>query len=157
MKIVLLTTFMAVVGVYVVAFLLSTTDDRVDQLDTDALRDVAGPACVTMRTEIDALPALPVGATDEERQARLDVQRVAVERFVAQVRTVGDAALDDDEPAREWLGDWEALLQARQDFATAGFTGDFAVPVEGGQPITMRMDDIGVDACQVPTALSTSP
>jgi hypothetical protein len=121
------------------------------------MEDAAGSACITLRTELDAMPLLAPEATKEQRAARVTDQAAVVERFLAQVREVGDAALDDDEPAREWLGDWEALLRARQQVAASGFTAAFEIPKDGELAITERMNDIGVSSCQVPTGLTTAP
>lgn len=156
-KLLLLVTGIGIIAVYAIAVLLSTTKDRVDQIDSKAVEDVAGPACVTLRTDLDALPALPAGASNGERSARVAEQAAVVDRFVTQVRTVGDAALDADSPTRTWLGDWRTLVQIRQDYALAGFQGTFAIPQDEGLPITQRMNDIGVSSCQVPQSLETAP
>lgn len=156
-KLLLLLSAVALIAVYVAAVLLSTTEDRVDQLDSDVMKDAAAPACITLRTAIDAMPALEPGASTEQRSTRVTEQAGVVQAFVEQVRRVGDEALDDDVPAREWLGDWEALVRVRTDLAATGFTGAFALPQDGDRPITDRMNDIGVSACQVPTGLTTAP
>lgn len=153
----LLLTMVGVLAVYLASFLLSTTSDRPDQLDSEALREVAAPACRALRTELNALPTLPSDATLEQRRDRVAEQEQLVGHFVEQIRLVGDAALDDDQPARAWLKDWETLVQIRQDYAGAGFVGEFIIPIEDGQPITRRMTDIGVDACQVPQGLIDAP
>lgn len=153
----LLLTMVGVLAVYLASFLLSTTSDRPDHLDSEVLRELAAPACLALRTELDALPDLPSDATLEQRRDRVVEQEQLVGRFVEQIGAVGDAALDEDEPARAWLADWQTLITIRQDYAEAGFTGEFAIPVEDGQPITRRMNDIGVDACEVPPGLLTAP
>lgn len=142
-------------GVYVGSFLLSTTSDRVDQLDSPAVREVAQQACTDLRVAVDALPPVPPDADRTERIARVDRLSAIVAAFDEQVRQVGEQALDADEPARSWLADWASLISSRQQWAQAG-TGAYEVPVEDGQPITRRMDAIGVDACTVPAGL-TSP
>ncbi len=141
-----------ILGVYVASFLLSTTSDRVDQLDNPPVMDAASRACTDLRVAVDALPPLPSGATRSERLARADAQGVLVDRLVQQVQQVGDAALDADVPARSWLADWKTLASSRKSWARDG-TGPYAVPVRDGQPITRRMDAIGVDACTVPAGL----
>jgi hypothetical protein len=156
-KVLLLLSAVALVAIYVTAVLLSTTSDRVDQLDSEVMEDAAGPACITLRTELDAMPLLDPLASKEQRATRVAEQAAVVQRFLAQVRAVGDAAIDDDEPAREWLGDWEALLRARQQAAASDFTAAFEVPRDGERAITERMNAIGVSACRVPTGLTTAP
>lgn len=145
-----------VVAVYAGSFLLFTTKDRSDQLDSQPLREVAAPACTDLRLAVEALPPLPADAGQDDRLAQVDEQRALVDRFVARVREVGDAALDADEPARAWLADWQQLIDTREDWANGPSGVPYAVPVEDGQPITRRMNAIGVDACTVPAGL-TSP
>ena len=144
-----------VVAVYAGSFLLFSTNDRVDQLDTQPVREVAAPACTDLRLAVDALPPLPSGASPADRLARVEQQRALVERFIARVEQAGDAALSADEPARSWLADWQTLVDSRERWVRDA-TGPYAVPVEDGQPITRRMNAIGVDACTVPVGL-TSP
>ena len=156
-RLLMIVALLATIGIYGGSVLLSTTRDRVDQIDTKAVESAATAACTTLRVELDALPPLPTTASDDERDARIRLQAAALERFTDRVERVGPRALDQDVPTRTWLGDWAGLLQARQDFAATGFTGAFAVPVEDGQPITRRMDAIGVDACRVPQSLLDSP
>ncbi len=144
-----------VVVVYAGSFLLFTTKDRVDQLDSQALRDVAGPACTDLRLAVDALPTLPADASRADRLARVGEQRVLVDAFVDRVQQVGVEALDADEPARSWLADWQTLVDSRERWARDAMS-PYAVPEQDGQPITRRMNAIGVDACAVPVGL-TSP
>lgn len=156
-KIVLALTSVGLVAIYTTAVLLSTTRDRVDQIDSDALRPVVRSACIDLRTATDALTPLGADASEQARQDRVSEQADLVAEFLEQVRGAGDEALDDDRPAREWLTDWETLLAARTTFADDGFQGDFGVPVQDGRPITDRMNDIGVEECRVPLGLTIAP
>ncbi len=142
------------VAVYVVSFLLLTTDDRPDQLDTEPVVDVASQACSDLRVDVDALAPLPASATAAQREARVREQDRLVTRFLDQVRAVGDEALDADEPSREWLADWELLAQARRAVLAGG---TFVEPVLDGIPVSDRMERIGVEACRVPQGLTTPP
>lgn len=156
-KLILLAVTLATAGVYAVAFVLSTTDDRVDQIDTQVVRAAATAACIDLRTAVDAQPALPAGATEKQRETRTQEQAVLVRQFSDQVRAAGDEALDADVPTRQYLADWEALAASRVAYARGGFAGTYAVPVANGEPITMRMDRIGVSACAVPQGLTVAP
>lgn len=156
-KLLLALSALALGAVYVLAVVLFSTKDRVDQLDSDALKAVAGPACLTLRGTIDAMPVLPPGTSNADRSARVDEQAAAVERFVAQVRTVGPQALADDSPAESWLADWESLIRIRKEVAASDFALPFQIPMGGDDLVTRRMNDIGIDACQVPMGLTTAP
>lgn len=147
----------ATVGAYVGMFLLSTSRDRVDHLDVEPVRSTAAAACTQLRTDVDALPPLPPTASTPERQARVAEQGRIVDRLVEQVRAVGPAALAADVPAEEWLGDWVALRDARQEWADAGATGPVPAPQADGRPLTDRMGRVGVAPCLVPTGLTTAP
>ncbi len=149
---------LAVVAVYVTAFVLDTTKDRPDTLDVEPVRSTAAAACTRLRTDLDALPPLATDAPAAARQERLAVQDRAITALVAQVRAVGRAALDADVPAEQWLGDWQALAAARQAYAAGGATGPFTPPLDDqGRPVTDRMGRVGVDACVVPRSLTLAP
>ena len=153
-KVLLLGTGVFTIAVYVTAFALSTTKDRPDEFDSEALERATSSACASLRVDVDALPPLPAGAPEQARLGRLEEQDRLVRRFVAQVEAVGPAALDADVPGREWLGDWDRLADARQAYAAQGATGPFVVPMADGEPITRRMARVGVPACVVPNGLT---
>lgn len=156
-RLLLLAGLIGVLAIYGGSVLLSTTRDRVDQIDTAPVEAAAVAACTALRVNLDARPAMPPAPSDGQRSARVDDDAALVTSFVEQVQRAGDAALDADAPARVWLADWQMLIDARRAFAASGFVGTFSVPVADGQPITRRMNDIGVDACQVPRSLVDSP
>lgn len=156
-RLLLLLAGAATLAVYGAAFVLSTTRDRPDQIDTQAVERVATDACVRLRVAVDALPPLPAGADLAARGARVGEQQQLVQRLVSDVEAVGPAALDEDVPAREWLGDWQVLVQARRAYLDAGGTGPWSVPVLDGRVVSERMDGIGVDACKVPDGLKAAP
>lgn len=147
----------ATIGVYVLAFVLSTTSDRQDTLDVGPVPAAASRACAELRVDLDALPPLGAGAPLADRLTRLAVQEEQVRELVAQVRTVGEPALRADVPAEQWLGDWEALAQARRAYAEAGAAGPFTPPVADGRPLPDRMGRVGLPACTVPPSLTTAP
>lgn len=155
-KVLVIAAGVATVAVYASAFALSTTQDRPDHLDTPVVRDAASTACARLRTEVDALPPLPDGASARDRQARVGEQDRLVRRLVQQVRAVGPQALEADVPAQQWLGDWTRLTDARTAYV-AGADGPFSVPVEDGEPISTRMGRVGVPACVVPNSLLVAP
>jgi len=145
------------IAVYATAFALSTTNDRPDQIDTDAVVQVATDACIRLRLGVDSLPPPAPQAPLAARRDRVAEQSRLVARLVADVRAVGRPALDADVPTEQWLGDWTALAQAREAYVDGGAVGTFSVPVQDGRPISDRMDAIGVDACRVPDGLKASP
>ena len=152
-------TLVAVVAftaaVYGGSLALSLTRDAPSTFDTDAVRGRAATACTALRTGIDALPPLAADAGPAQRSARLGEQERLVARLVADVRALGSEVLAADEPAEQWLRDWEALVAARRAQLSAG--GAFAVPQENGRPLTSRMSEVGVPACRVPTPLTVAP
>ena len=156
-RLLLVLVAVATVGAYVVMFVLSTTSDAPDRLDVDPVPGAASRACTQLRADLDALPPLPAGATQSERQERLRVEDAAVRRLVDDVRRLGEPALRADLPAEDWLSDWTTLADARDAYAASGATGPFTPPLVEGRPVNERMGRIGLDACVVPTALTTAP
>lgn len=68
---------------------------------------------------------------------------------------VGEDQLHDDQPSLAWLHDWESLAHraaAAAESLDAGPPADLGVPLVDGQPITDRMNRVGL-TCQVPPAL----
>ena len=94
----------ATVGAYAGMFLLSSTRDRVDQLDVEPVRSVATAACTDLRVAVDALPPLAPGAGAAERQARVAEQGRLVDRLVQQVRAVGPRGAGGRRPRRGVAG-----------------------------------------------------
>lgn len=155
--VVLLVAGLATAGVYVAGFAFDTTRDRPDTLDVQPTKDVATQACTRMRLELDALPPLPAGASQQERRDRLAVQDRAVRELVDSVRALGEPVLRKDVPADAWLADWTLLADARTAYAAAGAQGPFVLPSPDGHPVTQRMNAIGVAPCVVPVPLTRAP
>ena len=156
-KVLIVVAAVGTLGVYGGSVVLASTGDAQDTLDDRPVRDRASAACTALRLDVDAEPPLPPSATREARLARLAEQDRLIARLVADVRGLGQPALAEDVPAEQWLADWEQLAAARRAYAQAGAQGGFTVPVENGQPLTYRMDRIGVPACLVPTGLTIGP
>jgi hypothetical protein len=127
-------------AVYVGIFVIDTTKDRPDTLDVQPVKGVAAQACTTLRVDLDALPPLPADASPQQRQDRLAAQDRAVRTLVTTVQAVGEPALRKDVPAKEWLGDWTTIADARRAY-----------------PLTERMNAVGLPECVVPASLTTAP
>ncbi|MCW2623225.1 MAG: hypothetical protein JWL64_2827 [Frankiales bacterium] len=146
----------ATLGLYVTSLVL-TTQDQAATFDTDPVTTAAKAACTSLRSDLQAMPLLPPGSSLEVRQARVRDQSARMRLLVTQVQAVGDRALDDDRPSRQWLRDWDTLAGAREAYAAGGLVGAFTVPLVDGQPLTRRMSDIGLRPCIVPPELTTAP
>lgn len=99
------------------------------------------------------------GDPPDRAAAAIRAHNDAVIAMVLAVRELGDDRLDEDNPTRAWLGDWETLVQAREEQADVVETGSpvaFDVPqTEDGFPITGRMSE-AIASCGVPASLLAS-
>jgi hypothetical protein len=116
--------------------------DRVELIDDPDVAAAMSQACDAMRSDLAAIS----GAT--RATERVAAENAAALRMIGLVRAVGDDKLNDDRPAKAWLGDWERLVAARR----AGL----GTPTTDGEPITRRMTDLAADSgirrCEVPSA-----
>jgi hypothetical protein len=140
---------MFVFGLYVY-----TTGDNPEFLD-DQVSVRADAACAHLDTALRSLPPLPSTATDRARAARLDDQVVLMQALVTDMRGLPASVLRHDDPAEGWLRDWEALADARSQYAdqlklgTSGATMH-EPQTSDGFPISGRMKDASTDSCYRP-------
>lgn len=155
-RLLMMAVTIALAAVYAGSVLLATRDQQ-GQIDSKEVKPAAEAACSGLKSGLGALqlPQTPTGVL--ERVALVDEQAALVDRFVAEITEVGDKALQEDVPSLTWISDWRALVQARRDFAAGGFVGNFSLPIVAGEPITRRMDAIGIASCMVPQSLRESP
>ncbi|NJP35500.1 hypothetical protein [Micromonospora thermarum] len=128
--------------------------DRPELIDNPPVSEVAESACATMRATV-AAKAAPPGALVDARVRAIREQNAAVTAMVAQVRDLDRDLLADDRPTSAWLADWETLVEARERYAAdlaAGRRPQFAVPTVDGEPLTDRMNSVGL-TCEVPPQL----
>lgn len=141
------------IGVFCAGFWVYANHDRPELIDSPEVSEVAESACATMRAAV-AAEAAPPGAAIDARVRSISAQNAAVAAMVAQVRGLGADRLDDDHTAA-WLSDWEALVEAREQYAhdlSAGRRPRFVEPIADGLPIINRMDQVDL-ACEVPPQL----
>ncbi len=147
-----------VAGVVVAVALLKlwafATADDPDVIENSLITRTAAVACATMRDAVSS-PALPASATQQQRVGAVNAQNDAVVEMLTQVRSLGPAVLEADQPAARWIEDWERLVTARDAYArslAAGKPEPLALPVIDGQPLLERLNEVGVN-CRVPLAL----
>lgn len=132
--------------------------DRPELIDNPPVSEVAESACATMRATV-AAQAAPPGAPVDARVRAIREQNAAVTAMVAQVRGLDRDLLADDRPTNLWLADWETLVEARERYAAdlaAGGRPHFVVPTADGEPLTQRMNSVGL-ICEVPPQLLDLP
>ncbi|MDO3701780.1 hypothetical protein Q3W71_08815 [Micromonospora sp. C28SCA-DRY-2] len=132
--------------------------DRPELIDDPPVSEVAESACATMRATV-AAKAAPPGAPVDARVRSIREQNAAVTAMVAQVRGLDADLLADDRPTTLWLADWETLVQTRERYAAdlaAGGRPHFVAPTADGEPLTDRMNSVGL-LCEVPPQLLDLP
>jgi hypothetical protein len=127
-------------------------DPRV--IEGSDLGRVAGAACATMREEA-AAAAVPATAPVRQRVGAINAQNDAVVTMVSTIQQVGSRVVEADQPARQWLDDWQRLVGVRDAYArslAAGRPEPLDFPVVDGRPLVDRLNDVGVN-CRVPQVL----
>jgi len=123
--------------------------------DDPVVRSTAGLACATLHEDLERIPRAPLTAPAARRRAAIDAENAAVERLVDRMRGLGQERLAADPPAADWVAGWEALVAARERYATSLGGPDparFEVPLDGdGRSVPGRMSEAG--ACGVPLRL----
>ncbi|MCM0676715.1 hypothetical protein NCC78_18795 [Micromonospora phytophila] len=135
-----------------------TRHDRIELIDTPEVAQAAEGACATMRARVVA-EAVPSGVAAEVKVRSIRGQNAAVTDLVARVRGLGEKRLREDVPTATWLSDWEALVEAREQYARELSTGarpHFLLPTADGHPLTERMNSVGL-TFQVPPELVDLP
>ncbi|MFF4879355.1 hypothetical protein [Micromonospora sp. NPDC000668] len=128
--------------------------DRPELIDNPPVSEVAESACATMRATV-AAKAVPPDAPADARARSIREQNAAVTAMVARVRDLDRDLLAGDHPVNAWLADWETLVEARERYAADLATGRrprFVVPTADGEPLTDRMNSVGL-TCEVPPQL----
>ncbi len=136
---------------------LYANHDRPELVEDPTIIEVVLPACRTMTAAVQGA-AVPTDAPTADRVASLRQQDRAVRAMVAAVEALGPERLAGDLPTPAWLADWQRLADAREaaaDDLADGARTTWTVPTTEGQPITDRMDTVGL--CPVPAELLPSP
>ena len=131
----------------------ATADDPA-VIERPDIAAVGGVACAQMR---DAASAAAVGrtATVAQRVGSINAQNDAVITMVSRLEALGQDKLDSDQPAAQWVEDWQRLVAARDAYArslAAGKPRPLTLPTIDGRPLVDRLNDSGIN-CRVPFAL----
>ena len=131
--------------------------DRIEVVDQPVVIYTSNAACTVMRQTVHRL-APPSQASVPQRVKAIRAQNQAVALMLDQIRRVGRDVVYNDRPMPTWLGDWEALVRAREAYAAqlarkrAGALS-LKIPVDkDGQTVVTRINDVGLD-CAVPAEL----
>ena len=128
--------------------------DDPDVVEQGAIARVASSACATMR---EKAAASAVGSTQPipRRVGGINAQNDAVVELITTMQSVGQARLDADQPAAQWVEDWQRLVTARDAYArslAAGKPKPMELPTIGGKTLVERLNNVGLN-CRVPLVL----
>ena len=115
---------------------------------------VGAAACAQMR-ETAASKAVASSATLAQRVGAINAQNDAVITLVSRMESLGADRLAADQPAAQWVEDWQRLVRARDEFArglAVGKAKALVVPEVDGRSIVDRINDSGIN-CRVPLVL----
>jgi hypothetical protein len=122
-------------------------------LDDSQIWEAAKTGCLGVTQAVD-------GAGDD-RRARVVDGNTAIGELVRGIEALGASKLADDDPALEWVADWQRLAAARAAYADRvgeSSTGLFRIPqTDDGFPITQRMVDVAPPECKLAVALASQP
>lgn len=115
---------------------------------------VGGAACSQMR---DAAAAAAVATTAPlpQRVGAINAQNDAIVTLVTRMESMGSDVLAADQPAAQWVEDWQRLVAARDAYAralAAGKPTPLAVPTIDGRSVVERLNNSGIN-CRVPLVL----
>lgn len=119
-----------------------------------SIAKTASAACAKLR-ESTAAAALPTTAPLSRRVGAINAQNDAVTELVATMRALGDQELEADQPAAQWVEDWQRLVSARDAYAqslAAGKPKPMNLPTIDGKTLVQRLNNVGLN-CRVPQVL----
>lgn len=98
----------------------------------------------------------------DDVELRVAAGNAAIATLVDDVEALGRERLADDDPALDWIADWQRLAEARAAFAQASAGGDanaavFEAPTTDGFPITERMIEVAPEPCERAVRLASQP
>ncbi|NYG06903.1 hypothetical protein BJ986_001390 [Phycicoccus badiiscoriae] len=146
----------AVVVVYVALSRLWTFahTDNPALVEDDTIVRVASSACAQMR-DAAAAAAVPPTAPIPQRVGAINAENDAVTQLVATMNGLGQARLQADQPASQWLEDWGRLVTARDAYARA-LAADrpkpLVLPTIDGKGLVDRLNNVGLN-CRVPLVM----
>ena len=128
--------------------------DDPDLVENGAIARVAASACARMRDTASAA-AVATTAPIAQRVGAINAQNDAVVELVTTMNGLGHGRLEADQPAAQWLEDWQRLVSARDAYArslAAGKPTPMALPTIGGKGLVERLNNVGLN-CRVPLVL----
>ncbi|WP_457254423.1 hypothetical protein [Pedococcus sp. P5_B7] len=128
--------------------------DDPDVVEQGAITRVASAACARMR-ESAAASAVAATSPIPRRVGAINAQNDAVVELITAMQALGDARLEADQPAAQWVEDWQRLVTARDAYArslAAGKPKPMQLPTIDGKPLVERLNHVGLN-CRVPLVL----
>jgi hypothetical protein len=131
----------------------ANTDDP-DLIEQGAIARTAASACAVMRDSA-AAAAVATTAPIPQRVGAINAQNDAVTELVSAMNKLGPERLESDQPAGQWLEDWQRLVSARDAYArslVAGKPKPMVLPIIDGRGLVERLNNVGLN-CRVPLVL----
>jgi len=119
-----------------------------------AITRVASSACAQLR-ESTAAAAVATTAPIARRVGAINAQNDAVTELITRMQALGQGQLEADQPAAQWVEDWQRLVTARDAYArslAAGKPKPMELPTIDGRTLVERLNTVGVN-CRVPLVL----
>ena len=144
------------VGATLTALWRYATHDRPEVIDHPLVVRTTNAACLVMRTTVHQL-APPPEAQVAQRLAAVEAQNSAVAEMLARIRALGSERVAGDAPSPPGsaTGSRSASEAGVCRVASVGAAPALpGAPRRRGEPITTRMNDVGLD-CTVPRELTS--
>jgi hypothetical protein len=135
------------VGAWAIALTYSVTaGGRSPERLNDAEASIAEKACVTAQKQMGALPAVSAHSSIAARSDRVRREDEALQTMVNTMREIHPKSDAPRTALTAWLGNWQSLIVARQNYAhdlrTLGVRARFVEPAATGiRPIADKMND----------------
>lgn len=123
-------------------------------VEQGAIARLASSACAQMR-ESTAAAAVATTAPIPRRVGAINAQNDAVVELITTMQTLGSEQLEADQPAAQWVEDWQRLVAARDAYArslAAGKPKPMELPTINGKTLVERLNNVGLN-CRVPRIL----
>lgn len=123
-------------------------------VEQGAIARAASTACATMREKV-AASAVPATQPVARRVGGINAQNDAVIELITTMESLGDDTLNADQPAAQWVEDWQRLVTARDAYARSLASGKpkpMQLPTIDGKTLVQRLNNVGVN-CRVPLLL----
>jgi hypothetical protein len=134
---------LAIVAFWAYVFSIGENDDHESKVQDVTFAPAAEARCAQAATAIDALPPAYTAKSPQDRAVVLAQANAIVDAMVADLHTMVPGNARDASLVNGWLGDYDRYVEARhvqQAKLADGQDPAFAVPAEGGKPLTETMD-----------------